>query len=245
MMNWDVVSRKRASKTMDFDVDRIGAGPFRTELRATRLEMRAPDPGRIGRRGDPALRLDMGLAGENLKPVDAKPPPVFIPGHGAARFVNEKRHGVGIVDSHASGADGEPAGEGAQRRPRRELGVELERDRPLGGERRRLLVERLEIGEAEVAPLDRECRRIPVRSLGRDCPRSRWTGRRDRGVRPRTRMIEHDGEILVDDGAFARVVLDFEMAVGERQPVERLSSAGHGLGGGANESGKVGGASAR
>ena len=122
----------------ELEGDRIGAGPFRTELRATRLEMRAPDPGRIGRRGDPALRLDMGLAGENLKPVDAKPPPVFIPGHGAARFVDEKRHGVGVVDAHASGADGEPAGERAQRRLRRELGVELERDRPLGGERRRL-----------------------------------------------------------------------------------------------------------
>ena len=85
--------------------DRIGAGPLRTELRAARLEMRGPDPGRIGRRRHPALRLDMGQAGENLKPVDAKPPRILIPGHGAARFVDEKRHGVGVVDAHASGAD--------------------------------------------------------------------------------------------------------------------------------------------
>ena len=64
-------------------------------------------------------------------------------------------------------------------------------------------------------------------------------------MRPRTRTIEHDGEILVDDGALRRVVLNFKMAIGEGQPVERLSSAGHGFSGGANESSKVGGASAR
>ncbi len=57
-------------------------------------------------------------------------------------------------------------------------------------------------------------------------------------------MIESDGEILVDDGALRRFVLDLEMTVGEGQPVERLGGAGHGLSGGADESGKRGSASA-
>ena len=130
-----------------------------------------------------------------------------------------------------------------QRRIGRKLGVELERDRALGGQGRRLLVERLEVGEAEVAPLDREGRRIAVRGLRRDCPRSRRTGRRDRGVRPRARMIECDGEVVVDDGALRRLVFDLEMAAGEGQPVERLGGAGHGFGRGADEGGKAGGAS--
>ena len=46
-----------------------------------------------------------------------------------------------------------------------------------------LLVERLEVGEAEIVRLDRKGRRVPVRSLRRYRPRSRRTGRRDRGAR--------------------------------------------------------------
>ena len=44
------------------------------------------------------MRLKMSQSGENLKPVNAKPSGVLVPGHGAARLVDEKRHGVGIVD---------------------------------------------------------------------------------------------------------------------------------------------------
>ena len=243
--NWDVGSRKRASNTIELKADRVGAGPFRTELRAAQLKMRAPHPRRIGRRGDPASRLDMRQSGENLKPVDAKPPRGFVPGHGAACFIDKKRRSVGVVDSHPSGADGEPASEIPQRRIGRKLCVELERDRALGGKGRRLPVERLEVGEAEVAPLDRKGRRIAVRRLRHDFPRSRRTGRRDRGVRARARMIECDGEVVVDDGALRRLVFDFEMAAGERQPVERLGGAGHAFGGGADEGGKPGGVSVR
>ncbi len=227
------------------EADRVGAGPFRAELGAVRLEMRAPHPRRIGRRGDPALRLDMRQSGENLNPVDAKPPRGFVPGHGAARFVDKKRRRVGVVDSHPSGADGEPAGEIPERRIGRKLCVELERDRALGGQGRRLPVERLEVGEAEVTPLDRKGRRIAVRRLRHDFPRSRRAGRRDRGVRPRARMVECDGEIIVDDGAVRRLVFDFEMAAGERQPVERLGGAGHAFGRGADEGGKPGDVSVR
>ena len=50
-------------------------------------------------------------------------------------------------------------------------------------------------------------------------------------------MIECDGEVVVDDGALRRLVFDFEMAAGERQPVERLGGAGHAFGGGADEGG--------
>ena len=53
-------------------------------------------------------------------------------------------------------------------------------------------------------------------------------------------MVEHDGEILVDDPALRRIVLDLEIAVGEGQAVERLGGAGHGLGGRADETGDVG-----
>ena len=58
-------------------------------------------------------------------------------------------------------------------------------------------------------------------------------------------MIECDGEVLVDDGALRRVVLNLEMSVGEGQPVERLGGAGHGFGGGADDSGKPGSGSVR
>ena len=58
-------------------------------------------------------------------------------------------------------------------------------------------------------------------------------------------MIEHDREIVVDDGAMRRIVIDLEMAVGERQPVHRLSGAGHDLGHGPDERGETGNALAR
>jgi hypothetical protein len=58
-------------------------------------------------------------------------------------------------------------------------------------------------------------------------------------------MIECDGEVVVDDGALRRLVFDFEMATGERQPVERLGGAGHAFGRDADEGGKSGGVSVR
>ena len=58
-------------------------------------------------------------------------------------------------------------------------------------------------------------------------------------------MIEDDGEILIDDGALRRLVLDLEMAVSEGQPVERLGGAGHGFGRGADKSGEASTACAR
>ena len=221
-MKCDVVSRKRASNTMDSSATGLAPGRSGPNCAPRNSRCVAPDPRRVGRRRHPALRLDMRQSSENLKPVDAESPRVLIPGNGAGRLVDEKRRRVGVVDSHASGADAESAGEGAQRRVGRELGVKLERDRPLGGQGRRPFVERLKVGEAEIVPLDREGRRVPVRGLRRNCPRSRRTRRRDRGVRPRARMIESDGEVVVDDGALRRFVLDLEMAVGERKPIERL-----------------------
>src|SRR3984957_58023 len=145
--------------------------------------MRRPDPRRGGGGRHPALHLDMRQSGENLKPVDAKPPRILIPRYGAARLVNEEWHRVGVVDADASGADGELAGKRAQRRVGREFSVEFDRNRPLRGQRRRLLVERLKVGEAQIMRLDEQGPRIPLRSLRRNCPWSRWTGRGERGTR--------------------------------------------------------------
>ena len=58
-------------------------------------------------------------------------------------------------------------------------------------------------------------------------------------------MIEDDGEIIVDDGALRRFVVDLEMTVGEGQPVERLCGAGHRFDSGADKSGEPGTACAR
>ena len=44
------------------------------------------------------------------KLVDAKPLRVLVPSDVSGRFVDEKRDGVGVVDSDASGADAEPSG---------------------------------------------------------------------------------------------------------------------------------------
>ncbi len=51
-------------------------------------------------------------------------------------------------------------------------------------------------------------------------------------------MIEDDGEIIIDDGALRRLVVDLEMSVGEGQPVERLGRAGHRFDSGADKRGK-------
>ena len=56
-------------------------------------------------------------------------------------------------------------------------------------------------------------------------------------------MVKSNGKVTVDDGALRRFVLDFEMAAGERKPIERLGGAGHGFGRGADEGGKAGNAS--
>jgi len=40
-------------------------------------------------------------------------------------------------------------------------------------------------------------------------------------------MIEDDREIIIDDRALRRLVVDLEMTVRESQPVERLGGAGH------------------
>src|SRR5580693_10099126 len=125
----------------------------------------------------PALHLDMRQSGENLKPVNAKPPRILIPRYGAARLVDEEWRRVGVVDAHASGADGELAAERAQRRVGREFSVEFDRNWPLRGQRRRLLVERLKVGEAQIMRLDGQGSGAPLRSLRRNCPGSRWTGR--------------------------------------------------------------------
>ena len=58
-------------------------------------------------------------------------------------------------------------------------------------------------------------------------------------------MIEHDREIVVDDGAMRGVVIDLEMAVGERQAVHGLRGAGHDLGCGPDERGETRNALAR
>ena len=182
-MNCDVVSRKRASTTMDSSA--TGLAPGRSGPNCASRDSRCVVQtfAAVGGGRHPALHLDMRQSGENLKPVDAKPPRVLVPGHRAARLVDEERRRVGVVDAHASGADGELAGERAQRRVGRELSVEFDRDRPLGGQRRRLPVERLEVGEAQIVRLDGQGPRIPLRSLRRDCPRSRRTGRRERRTR--------------------------------------------------------------
>src|SRR5208282_307671 len=98
--------------------DRVGARALGAELRVARFEMRGPDPRRVCRRREPALRLEVRFASENLKLVDAIPPGVLIPSHASGRLVDEKRDGVGVVDSDASGADAEPALEGPERRLR-------------------------------------------------------------------------------------------------------------------------------
>ena len=68
---------------------------------------------------------------------------------------------------------------------------------------------------------------IPLRSLRRDGPWSRRTGRGERCTRARARMIEDDCEIIIDDGALRRLIVDLEMTVSKGQPVERLGGASH------------------
>ena len=86
---------------------------------------------------------------------------------------------------------------------------------------------------------------IPLRSLRRDCPRSRRTSRRERRMRAGARMIEDDREILIDDGALRRVIVNLEMTVSQGQPVERLCGASHRFDRGADKSGKSSPACAR
>ena len=164
------------------DRDRIGARPLWAELRVARLEMRRPDPRRVGGRRHPALGVDMSQAGQNLEPVDTIMPRILIPRYGAARLVDEEWRRVGVIDAHASGADGELTGKRAQRRVGREFSVEFDCNRSLRGQRRRRLVERLKIGEAQIMRLDGQGPRIPLRSLRCNCPWSRWTGRGERGA---------------------------------------------------------------
>ena len=58
-------------------------------------------------------------------------------------------------------------------------------------------------------------------------------------------MIEVEVEILEGDRAPSGLVVDLEAGVGERQPIDRLAGAGHGLRAGAHEGGEIGALEAR
>ena len=58
-------------------------------------------------------------------------------------------------------------------------------------------------------------------------------------------MIEDDGEIIIDDGALRRFIVDLEMTICEGQSVERLCGAGHRFDSGADKSGESSPACAR
>ena len=58
-------------------------------------------------------------------------------------------------------------------------------------------------------------------------------------------MIEDDREIVIDDGALRRVIVNLEMTVSQGQPVERLCGASHRFDRGADKSGKSSPACAR
>ena len=51
-------------------------------------------------------------------------------------------------------------------------------------------------------------------------------------------MVEDDGEILIDDGALRRFVVDLEMTVSEGQAVECLGGASHRLDRGSDKGGE-------
>ena len=133
--------------------DRIGAGPFRTELRATRLEMRCPDPRRVGGGAiQPCARHASGRREpEACRHENAAHPHPRLSAPLASSMKNGDASGLLMRTRPAPMR--ELAGERAQRRVGRELSVEFDRNRPLRGQGRRLLVERLEVGEAQIMRL--------------------------------------------------------------------------------------------
>ena len=104
---------------------------------------------------------------------------------------------------------------------------EPERDRPFGEQRRRLLGEGLEVGEADVAGFERQRRPVADPGARRDRPAPRRSGRGDSGFALLAGAVEDEVEVPIGHRASERFVVDFEAGVGERQPVEVVTGARH------------------
>ena len=167
--------------------DRLLARAFGPEPRVLRFKPHRPCAGRIGGRRHPACGGETRFAGKDEKVADAKPLRRVVPVHPARRLVDEKGQCVRIVEPHLPCSDGEASDKALQGFVRREARIELEGDRPVGEQRRRLLVERFEIGQAQIVRFDRQCGRIADARLGFD-PSIALTPRRPRASRsPRRR----------------------------------------------------------
>ena len=230
-------SRGEKAGVGDEGIDHDGrlAAPFRSKPRVLRFEAKGPCARRIRRRRQPAVRIDMRFARQNRQLTEAKPLGVAYPVDSPRRFVEQERPGVRIVEPDFSGAHGEAPGQALKRLVRREARVEFERDRPFGEQRRRLLVEGFEVGQADVAGLKGQSRRVSRSGARLDGPGARRTGRRDFRIGLFAGMIEDEVEIRVRHRAMRRIVVDPEAAVGQGQPVDRLGRAGHRLGAGADQ----------
>ena len=147
--------RGEKARVGDEGIDHDGrlAAPFRSKPRVLRFEAKGPCARGIGRRRQPAVRVDMRFARQDREVADAKPLGVADPVDSPRRFVEQEWPGVRIVEPDFSGAHGEAPGQALKRLVRREARVEFERDRPLGEQRRRFLVEGFEVGQADVAGL--------------------------------------------------------------------------------------------
>ena len=130
---------------------------------------------------------------------------VAVPGDLARRLVDRNGSASGLFSRTLPAPDrrtGRPSDSSVP--SRREARVELEGDRPLGEQRRRLLVEGLEVGEADVVGFERE-RRLRRRPPPRASIVHRPAGPVARSSRLASSpyAIEHEVEVLVGHGAAA------------------------------------------
>ena len=93
--------------------------------------------------------------------------------------------------------------------------------------------------------LDCDSRRFAVAGPGLHPPRPGRPDGPDPGGRLVARPVENEVEVLVCHEPMRRLVVDLETAVGERQPVDRLSGARHRLRAGADQNGEVEASGAR
>ena len=187
------------------------------------------DPGGFGARWRrrPTSRVDMGRARQKLQIVEAIATRRQIPGDVAGRLVDEERLMVGVLELEIAGAQGEAPAHRLDRRIGAELGLEPQRDRHIGFERRLVGVEQPQVVETEIA---RGQRHRPLRAaarLGFNGPAPLRPLRPDRDRRRLARPHERQLEIVVDGALGQRFVENFEVAVDEADAVERLAGPGH------------------
>ena len=210
-------------------VDRHGqfARAFAGEDGILRLKVAAPCVFLFGGRREPAGDAEMAGARERLDVVETEPLRAGVPGHVARGLVDEERFVIGIGEFEITRAETEPALHRRNRGVLRQAHVEFERDRHVGLEGRPARLQQQKVVEAEIVRLHAEAGLRAAARVRGQAPQPRGSARRglDRGRV--VASVERYRKVFVDRFLVERFVFDLEMAMRQRDVIQRLARTGH------------------